>query len=361
VPAVGPAPATVNGRPVLGEFAARVEDRLRALLLREGERWSVVDGDIADVFTAIGHLLLAPAKRLRPSFCYWGYVGAGGDPDDDMVVDAGAAFELLHAFALFHDDVMDGSAVRRGQRTCHLTFADRHQAARWSGDARRFGEGVAILAGDLALVYADELVRGAPAAAAAVWNELRVELNVGQYLDLLGTARRARDAVTADRIARYKSAKYTVERPLHLGALLAAPARATDLLPALSGYGLPLGDAFQLRDDMLGAFGDDAVTGKPVGDDLREGKPTPLLALATADADARQRRVLAQVGRPDLGAAEVAAIQQVLLDTGAVRQLEGRITVLVETAVTALAAAPITPAARAGLTELAHAVAWRER
>src|SRR5436190_10679918 len=204
-------------------------------------------------------------------------------------------------------------------------------------------------------------MRHAPGPAWGVWNELRVELNVGQYLDILGTARRARDVDTAERIARYKSGKYTVERPLHLGALLAAPDRAAELMPALSAYGLPLGDAFQLRDDMLGAFGDERVTGKPVGDDLREGKPTPLLALAAQRADARQRRTLAGVGRPDLGRAEVAAIQQVLLDTGAVGQIEARIAVLVDTAGAALAAAPITAAARAGLTDLADAVAWRDR
>src|SRR5262245_4836298 len=122
VPAVRPAPTTAAGRPVLGDFASRVEARLRALLDRERERWSAVDDDIVDVFAAMADLLLAPAKRLRPSFCYWGYVGAGGHPADAALVDAGAAFELLHAFALFHDDVMDGSAVRRGQRTCHLAF-----------------------------------------------------------------------------------------------------------------------------------------------------------------------------------------------------------------------------------------------
>jgi geranylgeranyl diphosphate synthase type I len=346
---------------LLADLARRVEARLTALLGRERQRWAPVDADIADVFATMAELLLAPAKRLRPSFCHWGYVGAGGAPGDALLIDAGAAFELLHAFALFHDDVMDGSAVRRGHRTCHLAFADRHDAGEWTGDARRFGEGVAILAGDLAFVYADELMRDAPRAAWDIWNELRVELNVGQYLDILGTARRARDLATADRIARYKSGKYTVERPLHVGALLAAPARAGELVPALSAYGLPLGDAFQLRDDMLGAFGDERVTGKPVGDDLREGKPTPLLALATARADARQRRVLLDVGRPELGADEVGAIQQVLLDTGAVNQLEARIAVLVDTAVAALGAAPITAEARQGLTELADVVAWRQR
>src|SRR5215213_3641721 len=316
VPALPSAPdASTDSSLAIAVLADRVEERLAAVLGRERSRWAAVDAHVADIFETMAALLLAPAKRLRPSFCYWGYVGAGGGPDDDRPVAAGAAFELLHAFALFHDDVMDGSAVRRGRRTCHLVYADRHDAHGWNGEARRFGEGVAILAGDLAFVYADELMRDAPAAAWDVWNELRVELNVGQYLDILGTASGARDRATAERIARYKSGKYTVERPLHVGALLAAPARAGELVPALSAYGLPLGDAFQLRDDMLGAFGDERVTGKPVGDDLREGKPTPLLALAAGRADARQRRVLAGVGRPHLGRAEVAAIQQVLVDT----------------------------------------------
>jgi geranylgeranyl diphosphate synthase type I len=359
VPAMPSAPATPSL--ALATLARRVEARLGALVGRERQRWAAVDGDIADVIATMAELLLAPAKRLRPSFCYWGDVGAGGDPDDDRPVDAGAAFELLHAFALFHDDVMDGSAVRRGHRTCHLVYSDRHEAGGWTGEARRFGEGVAILAGDLALVYADELMRGAPGPAWDVWNELRVELNVGQFLDILGTARQARDPATAERIARYKSGKYTVERPLHVGALLAAPDRAGGLVPALSAYGLPIGDAFQLRDDMLGAFGDERVTGKPVGDDLREGKPTPLLALASARADDRQRGVLGEVGRPDLGAADVRAIQQVLVDTGAVHELEARIGALVDAAVAALEVAPITAEARAGLTDLAYVVGWRQR
>ncbi len=371
--AVSPMPAmrrTPAGGPtpdILGVFAAvaeRVEARLAQLTERERTRWAAVDADVAELFESLAALLLAPAKRLRPAFCYWGFVGAGGDPDDpadDRLVDAGAAFELLHAFALFHDDVMDGSGVRRGNRTCHLVHADRHEAGDWTGEARRFGEGVAILVGDLAFVYADELMRLAPPAAWEMWNELRLELNVGQYLDILGTARRERDRATAERIARYKSGKYTVERPLHVGALLAAPERADELVPALSAYGLPLGDAFQLRDDMLGAFGDDRVTGKPVGDDLREGKPTPLLALATARATAAQRRTLLGVGELDLSPRDVVAIQDVLVDTGAVAELEQRITVLVDEAVGSLAAAPITAPARLGLTELAYAVGWREK
>jgi geranylgeranyl diphosphate synthase type I len=191
-------------------------------------------------------------------------------------------------------------------------------------------------------------------------NELRIELNVGQYLDILGTARRERTPSTAERIARFKSGKYTVERPLHVGALLAAPDRAGELLPALSAYGLPLGDAFQMRDDVLGAFGDQSLTGKPVGDDLREGKPTPLLALATRVATPAQASVLGRVGAPDLNEDDVLAIQGVLVDTGALATLERRIDALAHDALEALDQAPLAEDARKALTELAHYVAWRE-
>jgi geranylgeranyl diphosphate synthase type I len=219
---------------------------------------------------------------------------------------------------------------------------------------------VAILVGDLAFVYADQLMHGAPLPAWEIWTELRIELNVGQYLDILGTVRGERSRVTAERIARYKSGKYTVERPLHLGAVLAAPDRAVDLLPSLSAYGLPLGDAFQLRDDVLGAFGETTLTGKPVGDDLREGKPTPLMAMATARADRRQAEVLALVGRPDLTEADIDRVQEVLIGTGALAELESVIDDLAHQALVALDVADITDDARKGLAELAHYVAWRE-
>ena len=262
-------------------------------------------------------------------FCHWGFVGAGGDPDDTGIVDAGAAFELLQAFALVHDDVMDGSAVRRGAPTAHLVHGERHHVAGWRGEERRFGEGVAILLGDLSHVYADRLVPRTHPDVQVVWDELRTELNVGQYLDLLGTAIGGVDDQAARRIARYKSGKYTIERPLHVGAALAG--RFEELGAPLSAYGDPLGEAFQLRDDLIGAFGDEATTGKPVGDDLREGKPTPLMALATAAADARQATVLATVGRPDLNANDIAAIQLVLHDTGAVKAIEQSIDELTDT------------------------------
>jgi geranylgeranyl diphosphate synthase type I len=341
-------------------IAERVETRLREVIDAEATRWTALDEQLAAPFDALRSLVLNGGKRLRPAFCRWGWVGAGGTGDDSLVVDAGAAIELLHAFALFHDDVMDGSATRRGERTTHLGFADRHEANGWRGEPRRFGEGVAILVGDLAFVYADQLLQAAPPAAWRLWNELRVELNIGQYLDILGTANGDRRMASAQRISRYKSGKYTVERPLHLGAAIAAPDRP-ELLELLSAYGLPLGDAFQLRDDVLGVFALEHVLGKPVGDDLREGKPTPLLALAHERAGAAQRSVLDRVGRADLSADEVAAIQQVLVDTGAVAEIEARIESLASEAVLALDVAELDDEARKELTELANFVAWRER
>jgi geranylgeranyl diphosphate synthase type I len=274
------------------------------------------------------------------------------------VVDAGAAFELLQAFALVHDDVMDGSDTRRGARTAHLAYGDRHRAEAWRGEERRFGEGVAILLGDLAHVYADRLVPRSHPDVQVVWDELRTELNVGQYLDLVGTARGDVDHEAARRIARYKSGKYTIERPLHVGAALAG--RFAELAGPLSAYGDPLGEAFQLRDDLLGAFGDEALTGKPVGDDLREGKPTPLLALATAAADPAQLEVLALVGAPDLDGGRIATIQQVLHDTGAVVAVEASIDELTTRALDGLARADITPEAADALSALAAFVAWRD-
>jgi len=228
------------------DVASRVDKRLESLLAIERERWAKVDADLVPPIDEIARLVLAGGKRLRPAFCFWGFVGAGGDPTDELVIDAGAALELLHAFALFHDDVMDGSLTRRGEPTTNAKFEDSHGASKLAGESRRFGDGVAILVGDLAYVYSDQLMRNASPQAWTIWNELRIELNFGQYLDMLGSAMNERRREKAERICRYKSGKYTIERPLHLGALLAAPTRE-DLIPVLSTYGLPLGDAFRIN------------------------------------------------------------------------------------------------------------------
>jgi geranylgeranyl diphosphate synthase type I len=218
---------------------------------------------------------------------------------------------------------------------------------------------MAILVGDLAFVYADQLMAGASGPAWAIWNELRVELNIGQLLDIMGSVRNERRRHKAERICRYKSGKYTIERPLHLGAVLAAPDRADTLLPALSAYGLPLGDAFQMRDDVMGAFGDATETGKPVGGDLREGKPTPLMARAMEAATAAQADVLSLVGSVHLTDDDVARVQQVITDTGALADLEATITALTAEAVAAIERAPIAEEARQELVTMADYVSRR--
>ncbi len=340
--------------------ARRVESRLAEVLATEMAKWVAFDPLLEVPYAEMRRLVLAGGKRLRPAFCQWGYVGLGGDINDQLVVDAGAALELLHAFALFHDDIMDGSATRRGEPTTHILAMQQHQQNNYLGEARRFGEGVAILVGDLAYVYADQLMMDAPRVAWSIWNELRVELNIGQYLDVLGSARRERRLEFTRRICRYKSAKYTIERPLHLGATLADPNCGQSVLESLSEYGVPLGEAFQLRDDVLGAFGETEVTGKPVGDDLREGKPTPLLAIATSRATPTQLEVLSHVGMPGITAQQIADAQQVIRECGALDELEDQITLLTNSAVSSIRSAPIEYEARDQLIELAAYVSWRD-
>jgi geranylgeranyl diphosphate synthase, type I len=342
----------------LVNVAERVEARILDLLDHEIARWSTVEAALVEPLDELRALIEAGGKRLRPAFCHCAYVGSGGDPDGDDVIDAAAALELVHTFALVHDDVMDGSDIRRNRDAVHQHFIRRHREARWRGEPRRFGEGMAILVGDFALVYADMLMRGAPPPVLDVFDQLRVELCVGQSLDLITSATASTDPVAVRRIALYKSAKYTVERPLHLGAALAG--RLPAMEAPLSAIGIPLGEAFQLRDDVLGAFGEADVTGKPVGDDLREGKATPLVSIAAARADDRDRALLDRLGSDDLAADEVAALQDLFVRTGALKEVELGVEQLVGVAHAAIDRAPIPAEARELLGQLADYVAWRD-
>lgn len=344
----------------LSRLAGRTDQRIAELLDAEIARWSEHDPDLRQPLEWLRDLVLATGKRLRPAFCHWAFVGAGGDASDPAITDAGAALELVHSFALVHDDVMDASDRRRGMTTVHRGFESLHSASGWRGEGRRFGEGVGILVGDLAFVYADVLAARFPPEAQQVFTELRLEVNVGQYLDLLGAARGGVDVEQARRVSLYKSGKYTVERPLHLGAALAGGLGR--LGGSLSAIGLPLGEAFQLRDDLIGAFGDTAVTGKPVGEDLREGKPTMLAALAVERACGPSAKVLDELlGRHDLDDGEVGRLQEVLIETGARRSVEHTVASLLDQALSSIEAAPLAGEARTELAELARFVATRQR
>lgn len=304
--------------------------------------------------------LLNGGKRLRPLFCYWGWSAAFGVTSHrEAVITAASSLEFLQACALIHDDVMDGSDTRRGLPTAHRQFASMHRGSQWLGIPDRFGEGAAILLGDLCLSWADQLLltSGLPTenlnAAKGVYNEMRTELMAGQYLDLLEQARGGGSVERALRVVRYKSAKYTIERPLHIGAALAlAPQKVFE---AYSGYGLPLGEAFQLRDDILGVFGDPKVTGKPAGDDLREGKRTVLIAIATERANPQQLRSVHELlGDEHLSGSGIDTLRDIIRDTGSLDYTENLISELLERSLTALNGAPLDQTAVTALTDLAH-------
>jgi geranylgeranyl diphosphate synthase type I len=246
----------------------------------------------------------------------------------------------------------------------HRRFATLHTEAGWRGGAAGFGDSAAILLGDLALVWSDEMLQTSGvdladlARARPIFDRMRTEVTVGQYLDVLTQASGDTSMERAGQVARYKSAKYTVERPLLLGAALAgAP---DDLIAAYEGFGLPLGEAFQMRDDVLGVFGDPAQTGKPAGDDLREGKRTYLVAAALAAAPAQDRDELdAGLGDPALDLTGVERLRAMIRDSGALARTEERIAALTATALDALAAADIEAEPRSVLEGLAEAATKR--
>lgn len=347
----------------LGE---RVGQALTGFLARQRHRLAQVDERLLPVVDEVAELV-ASGKRLRAAFCYWGWRGAGG-ADCESAVIAAAALELLHASALIHDDVIDASELRRGRPAAHAAFAARHRAAGWLGDAHSFGSAAGILSGDMCLVWAGELLRSCGVSAPALqrglasYDAMRVEVMAGQYLDVLETAIGASSVEAALRVARYKTAQYTVSRPLELGGALAGAREP--LLAAYRAYGAPLGEAFQLRDDVLGVFGDPGVTGKPAGEDLHEGKRTVLLALALEHADAAgaralRRHLLALRRQREASPADLAALRTLIAETGAVVEVERMIAERVEAASAVLEGTDLAAGAGRVLAELAVAATDR--
>jgi geranylgeranyl diphosphate synthase, type I len=366
----------------------QVRDRVdRALLAFLGQQGDVLLSAGDELRPAVEAMtgLLSGGKRLRPAFCYWGWRGAGG-ADGPEIISAVAALELLHAGALVHDDLMDASDMRRGQPSLHRQFEAYHRHRHWHGSASGFGMGMAILLGDLLLCWTDEMFHasGLPEEALRrgqpILDLMRTEVFAGQYLDLVGQAAGNGTLESALRVVEYKTTKYTIERPLHLGAALAGAASGAGvvaganasagagpggppgaLVAAYTGYGLPLGTAFQLRDDILGVFGDPGQTGKPAGDDVREGKHTVLLAIARDRATGPQAAIIDRyLGDPFLDEAGTAKIRTVITETGAVAECEAMISRHVTEAIAALAPAPITSEARDALADLAVAATARD-
>ena len=344
-------------------FRARIQGVLDDFLDQQQARLAPL-GDDAARLLAEARTTVAGGKRFRAAFCYWGYRAVRPVVvDEASLLRACAALELLHASALVHDDLMDASDTRRGRPATHRAFEDEHRAARWSGDPTQYGAAAAILLGDLLLGWSEELLRGCGlplvevAPALAWFDQCRTEVIAGQFLDVSVQARARADVGTAMTVLRYKSAKYSIERPLDIGAALAGA--SAEQVEALSAFGLPLGEAFQLRDDLLGVFGDPAATGKPAGDDLVEGKRTVLVALAlAAAAPADADRLDRSLGSP-LTPAQVGELRDLIDDSGAHAEVEQRIADLAETALTALGRADIDGRARTVLTTLASAATQR--
>ncbi|WET76930.1 polyprenyl synthetase family protein [Amycolatopsis sp. QT-25] len=240
---------------------------------------------------------LAGGKFLRPMFAYVGW--RCGGPESDAALRAASSLELLHCFALAQDDVMDASALRRGRPALHVRFARWHAEQGWGGSAARFGESAATLAGDLFLVWSEQLLRESGLAAEALsrgwprYDAMRAELAVGQLADLVNDARTLPGWDALLDVLRRKSGNYTVRRPLEFGAALAGC--GPDVMAALAEYGGLIGEAFQFQDDLLGVFGDPAVTGKPAGQDLRDRKASSVVVLAVEMADRRQRADLGEL------------------------------------------------------------------
>jgi geranylgeranyl diphosphate synthase type I len=346
-------------------FTRRLHDELNTFLARQHEIVAGISEQAGGIVDAI-HDLVQGGKRMRPQFAFWGFVGAGGDPGDPRIVRAGAALELFQAAALIHDDLIDRSNTRRGQPSVHRRFEALHVQQGWHRDPARFGEAASILAGDLCLSLSEQLFAGvvpAVPAARAIFDRMRTQVMAGQFLDVLeesaGPSYGPGDAVLRARtILRYKSAKYSTENPLLLGGALAGA--GPELLEGYARFALPIGEAFQLRDDVLGVFGDPAVTGKPAGDDLREGKRTELIAHALELAAAPDQEFIQQrLGSDDLGSAEIARMSAILRESGALAATEESIGELSRAAFATLEGLPVAPAVRAALLGLGEALIHR--
>ncbi len=351
-------------QPLGPEFRQAVGAAITAFLDRQGEVVGAVGPEVTPLLDQARHFT-GGGKRFRPAFLYWGYAAGAGQPGDAApVLRAAASLDLLHVSALAHDDVMDDSDTRRGGPAAHVVNARLHAENGWRGGSEAFGRAGAILLGDLLLMWSAEMWAScglepeALARAQATLDAVRTEVTLGQYLDIV--AQHADTSLErARRVTEFKSARYTVTRPVQLGALLSGAPAAT--VAALGAYGSPVGRAFQMRDDLLGVFGDEAVTGKPAGDDLREGKRTVLIAHALEAVDAEAAtRLESLLGDPALDPAGVDEARAIIRGSGAVDQVEADIATDHAAALAVLSAVEIDDEARTALEALASLAVSRD-
>ncbi|MFJ2669163.1 polyprenyl synthetase family protein [Streptomyces sp. NPDC087525] len=339
-------------------------DQILDTFLTEKARTAAGQRMPAEVTDVLRGFLFSGGKRIRPLLCVTGWHAAGGQGHPHPVLRTAASLEMFHAFCLIHDDVMDRSDTRRGHPTVHRTLASHHTRGRTNTAADRLGDSAAVLVGDLALVWSDKLLHTAGlthrqlADVLPLIDAMRAEVMYGQYLDVTATGTPTDDVERALTVCRCKTAKYTIERPLHIGAALAGAAPA--LLEALSAFAVPVGEAFQLRDDILGVFGDPALTGKPALDDLRDGKPTVLAALTLRHTNRAQAEQLRRyLGSPTLTEAQADTVRDIITTVGAGRMVETMIAERYEQALQELQAAPLEPSAARLLRELADSAVRR--
>jgi geranylgeranyl diphosphate synthase, type I len=382
-PLITTADAVLDPQAPLGQaFRDAVSAEITAFLTEQSAVLDSMGPELVPVHLMASQMLCG-GKRMRPAFCVWGYVAAAGMPNDfelKPLLAAAGSLDVLHVSALVHDDLMDSSDLRRGRPAAHRQFEALHANAGWLGDSAAFGKAGAILLGDLLVMWSAQMLHGAGVEQSALERTLpiveamRTEVTCGQYLDMVAQAHPLRQRAPAigslrptielalddaSRVVEYKAARYTVQRPCQIGAALGGG--NDELYFALGAYGSPLGRAFQFRDDLLGVFGDPQITGKPAGDDLREGKRTVLVAHAYAHAsDAGQKLLLQRLGDSGLDEAGISELQQVITESGAREAVESMINDNYERALKALHDTEMTDEGCAGLTTLADAAVRRE-
>ena len=382
-PLITSADAVLDPQAPLGQaFRDAVSAEITAFLTEQSAVLDSMGPELVPVHLMASQMLCG-GKRMRPAFCVWGYVAAAGMPNDfelKPLLAAAGSLDVLHVSALVHDDLMDSSDLRRGRPAAHRQFEALHANAGWLGDSAAFGKAGAILLGDLLVMWSAQMLHGAGVEQSALERTLpiveamRTEVTCGQYLDMVAQAHPLRQRAPAigslrptielalddaSRVVEYKAARYTVQRPCQIGAALGGG--NDELYFALGAYGSPLGRAFQFRDDLLGVFGDPQITGKPAGDDLREGKRTVLVAHAYAHAsDAGQKLLLQRLGDSGLDEAGISELQQVITESGAREAVESMIDDNYERALKALHDTEMTDEGCAGLTTLADAAVRRE-